>query len=45
MKFYSIKSKKAIMVPADSITYRKTKNGRKQAVATFNGEKLYKFVK
>lgn len=33
------------MVPKDSITYRMTSNGRKQAVAKYNGETLYRFVK
>lgn len=45
MKFYSIKQKKAIMVPEKDITYRETKNGRKMAVGTYKGEKVYKFVK
>jgi hypothetical protein len=45
MKFYSIKQGKAIMVPKSSVTYRMTSNGRRQAVADFKGEKLYKFVK
>ena len=45
MKFYSIKQKKAIIVPESNVTYRMTKNKRKQAVADFEGERLYKFVK
>ena len=45
MKFYSIKSKKPVEVPESQITYRMTKNGRRQAVADFEGQKLYKFVK
>jgi hypothetical protein len=45
MKFYSIKQGKAIMVPKSSVTYRMTSNGRRQAVGTHKGEKLYKFVK
>jgi hypothetical protein len=45
MKFYSIKSKKPVDVPESQVTYRTTKNGRRQAVAEFEGQKLYKFVK
>ena len=45
MKFYSIKQKKAVMVPESAITYRTTKNGRKMAVGKVGGETLYKFVK
>lgn len=45
MKFYSIKSKKAVDVPESQVTYRTTKNNRRQAVADFEGQKLYKFVK
>jgi hypothetical protein len=45
MKFYSIREKKPVMVPTKDITYRMTSNGRRQAVADYKGEKLYKFVK
>lgn len=44
MKFYSIKQKKPIQVPDKLVEYRTTKNGRRQAYATFEGEKLFKFV-
>jgi hypothetical protein len=44
MKFYSIKQKKPVMVPESKVKYRTTKNGRKQATAVMNGEKLFKFV-
>lgn len=45
MKFYSIRDKKPVQVPKSAITYRTTANGRKQAVANYEGQKLYKFVK
>lgn len=45
MKFYSIKDKKSVEVPESEVTYRTTKNNRRQAVASFEGQKLYKFVK
>lgn len=45
MDFYSLKQRKTVKVPEKDITYRTLKNGIKQAVATFKGEKLYKFVK
>jgi len=44
MKFYSISKKKPIMVPDSKVKYRTTKNGRRQATAVMNGEKLFKFV-
>jgi hypothetical protein len=45
MKFYSIAMKKTVEVPDVHITYRTTKNGRRQAVAKHEGMTLYKFVK
>jgi hypothetical protein len=45
MKFYSIREKKPVMVPKSAVSYRMTSNGRRQAVADYKGEKLYKFVK
>ena len=44
MKFYSIKQKKPVEVPESDVTYRTTKNKRKQAVGKLGGETLYKFV-
>jgi hypothetical protein len=45
MKFYSIRQKKPVTIPESKVTYRTTKNGRKQATAVLEGEKLFKFVK
>lgn len=45
MKFYSIKEGRPVEVPKSKVSYRMTSNGRRQAVADYNGTKLYKFVK
>lgn len=46
MWFYSIKDKKPVMVDDKSVTYRTTKNGKKQAIGVLpDGTKVYKFVK
>lgn len=46
MKFYDLVEKKHVEVKENDIEYKKTSNGKSQAVATLkNGRKLYKFVK
>ncbi len=45
MKFYCIQERRPVNVPEKDVKYRMTKNGRRQAVANYNGIKLYKFVK
>jgi hypothetical protein len=45
MKFYSVVDKKSVEVPEKHVTYRTTKNGRKQAVGKHGNQTLYKFVK
>lgn len=45
MKFYSLRMKKSVEVPEKDVSYRTTKNGRKQAMAMDpNGNKMFRFV-
>lgn len=45
MKFYSVKLRKSVMVPESKVKYVKSKNGRNMAVADYQGQKLYRFIK
>jgi hypothetical protein len=46
LKFYSLKSKKSVMVDISKVTLKTLKNGRKagEAIDPETGGKLYKFL-
>jgi len=44
-KFYDVKTKRHVTVPASAVKTVRLKNGRKAAVASYRGRKLYRFVK
>jgi hypothetical protein len=43
--FYDVKTKRRVTVPNSSVKTVRLKNGRKAAVASYRGRKLYRFVK
>ena len=45
MKFYNLVERKFVDVPDKDVTYRTTKNGKRQAVGVYKGKQVFKFVK